>query len=230
MPNLSQRSKDKELLDSDNIPFADIRQNMQELDVVNRLLGGHRVSLKGIKYLAMGTNEPLRILEIGSGGGDNLTAIQSWADHTNRSVSLTGVDINPHCITYASQKITSAQFILSDFREYTPVTKPHIIIAALFAHHLADEEIVQMLRWMHDHCEVGFMINDLHRHPLAYHSIRLLTRIFSNSYLVKNDAPLSVAKGFNRKDWKRLFEKAGITFTSVTWQWAFRWLVLHKKS
>ena len=56
----------------------------------------------------------------------------------------------------------------------------------------------------------GFFINDLHRHPLAYHSIRILTSLFSKSYLVKNDAPLSVLRGFKKKELEDLLIKQAL--------------------
>ncbi|MCH5683887.1 hypothetical protein LWM68_06210 [Niabella sp. W65] len=71
-------------------------------------------------------------------------------------------------------------------------------------------------------------INDLHRHTLAWWSIKILTAIFSRSYLVKNDAPVSVLRGFRKREWQQLFKKAGIEAT-VSWQWAFRYLILYKK-
>ncbi len=51
MPHFNERSYEKELLDGVNIPFEDIRQNMRELDTINTVLGGHRITLKGIKTL-----------------------------------------------------------------------------------------------------------------------------------------------------------------------------------
>jgi hypothetical protein len=103
--------------------------------------------------------------------------------------------------------------------------KPHIIFSSLFCHHFKDEELVFMLRWMQGNTSTGFFINDLHRHPLAYHSIKLLTGIFSKSHMVKNDAPLSVQRGFVRRDWERFFKAAGLSHYKCSWKWAFRWLV-----
>jgi len=71
----------------------------------------------------------------------------------------------------------------------------------------------------------GWFINDLHRHYLAYHSIRWLTKWFSKSYLVKNDAPLSVLRGFNRREWLELLRQADVRHGKVQWKWAFRWLI-----
>ena len=75
--NLKHRSYQKELLDSDAIPFADIQQNMRELDVINSLLGGHRITLKGFNLLR-NDKQHLHVCEIGCGGGDNLLAIYKW--------------------------------------------------------------------------------------------------------------------------------------------------------
>ena len=79
---------------------------------------------------------------------------------------------------------------------------------------------------MKQNAAIGFFINDLHRHPLAWYSIKGLTSLFSKSYLVKNDAPLSVARGFKKNEWKEILKAAGISNYFLTWKWAFRYLVI----
>jgi 2-polyprenyl-3-methyl-5-hydroxy-6-metoxy-1,4-benzoquinol methylase len=228
MPSFKHRSYQKELLDRDDIPFDEIKKNMQELDRINHYLGGHAVSLEGLKKIIKDTGHgPLSILEIGSGGGDNLRAIRDWALKNRLEVELTGVDINPECIGYAGTLADNRGigFFCSDYQKAVLPSRPDIIFSSLFCHHFTDEELVVMLRWMQENSSRGFFINDLHRHPLAYFSIRMLTRLFSKSRLVKNDAPLSVQRGFKRKDWIMLFKKAGIGPYECRWRWAFRWLV-----
>ncbi len=230
MISFQQRSYQKELLDRGDIPFEDIKRNMQELDFINRRLGGHAITLAGIKTFLRETPlqpEPLSIVEIGCGGGDNLRAIKQWANRSKLPVSLTGVDINEECIAYATsqQRNAGISFIHSDYRQYRPKAAPHIIFSSLFCHHFTDEELAGQLQWMKKNSSLGFFINDLHRHPLAYYSIRLLTQLFSRSYLVKNDAALSVQRGFRRADWQRLLYMAGVENYSCSWKWAFRWLV-----
>jgi 2-polyprenyl-3-methyl-5-hydroxy-6-metoxy-1,4-benzoquinol methylase len=230
MPSFKKRSVKKELLDGDNIPFAAIKRNMQELDFINRKLGGHDITLDGIVALIKDRphfNKHLHIMEIGCGGGDNLRAIKEWAIHIKLPVRLIGIDINEECIAYASSQERNAdiQFVYSDYRLTQLQTKPDIVFSSLFCHHFTDEELVEQLKWMQQHCSTGFFINDLHRHPAAYYSIKTLTTLFSKSYLVKNDAPLSVLRGFKRKDWERLFARAEIENYTCTWRWAYRWLV-----
>lgn len=257
--NWNQRSYQKELLDRDDIPFADIKKNMEELNVINQRLGGHAITLKGLKSLLAKLfqkpmpeegpqttdhgrqlefyseqssvdrglfQNPISILEIGCGGGDNLRVIKAWAAAKGIPVQLTGVDINEECITFAKSQPANAgiEFICADYK--TVSLRPHAIFSSLFCHHFTDAELVEMLRWMRRHASGGFFINDLHRHPLAYFSIKALTALFSKSYLVRADAPLSVQRGFSRKDWRKLFQKAMLENYTIRWQWAFRWLII----
>ncbi len=73
------------------------------------------------------------------------------------------------------------------------------------------------------------IVNDLHRHWFAYHSIGLLTQAFSNSEMVKHDSKLSVLKGFRKTDLQKMLTTAGIKNYSLKWMWAFRWqLIIYK--
>jgi len=232
MIDLKNRSTQKELLDAADIPFADIKKNMQELETINRLLGGHSITNKGFAAFCGQGVTRLSVCEIGCGGGDNLRAIYKYCSSKNIEVQLTGIDMKQECIEFARQRNADmpASWICSDYKladlESDP---PDIIFSSLFCHHFKHEELVFMMSWMKANCQRGFFINDLQRHPLAYYSIRWITHFFSNSYLVKNDAPLSVARGFAKNDWEQIFSLAGIRNYSLRWMWAFRYLVIFKK-
>lgn len=230
MINLSKRSYQKELLDNDNIPFADIKQNMKELNTINTFLGGHAITIAGVKELIAkhNSNKPIRICEIGCGGGDNLKAIHDYGIKKNLAFSFIGIDIKPECIAFATQQYPNlpAQWIINDYEKTDFGNyKPDIIFSSLFCHHFSDVDLKAMLQWMLKNAATGFFINDLHRHPLAWYSIKLFTSIFSKSYLVKKDAPLSVARGFTKQEWEAIFKAAGINNFSIKWKWAFRYLI-----
>ncbi|HYM95388.1 MAG TPA: methyltransferase domain-containing protein [Chitinophagaceae bacterium] len=233
MIDFAHRSYKKELLDSADIPFADIKRNMQELEIINRRLGGHKITLNGLKSLlkTVSVRQPFHIAEIGCGGGDNLKVVNEFCKKKKIKVHLTGIDINPECIEFARSKKENRgiDFITSDYRKIVLDKKPDIIFSSLFCHHFSDREIVELLHWMKKNSSAGFFINDLHRHYLAYHSIKWLTGFFSKSYLVKNDAPLSVQKGFRKKEWKNYLRQAGMSAYRIQWRWAFRWLITVKQ-
>lgn len=229
--NFKKRSYKKELLDGDNIPFVDIEQNMKEINTINTLLGGHSITLDGVKKL-LSNKKKITICEIGCGNGNNLKVINKYCKKQRIEIHIIGVDIKKECIDAArldESFSANTKWLVNDYTETRFDEKPGIIFSSLFCHHFTDEELIKQLQWMNDNCTIGFFINDLQRHPLAYYFIKIFTKIFSSSYLVKNDAPLSVARGFTKNEWKYLLNEAGKKNYSVKWKWAFRYLISCKK-
>ena len=142
----------------------------------------------------------------------------------------TGIDLKAECIETAKRdyNIENSTWLVQDYKTVIFKTKPDIIFSSLFCHHFIDEELVYQLRWMQQNASLGSFINDLQRNWFAYHSIKIITKFFSASYLVKNDAPLSVARGFHKNEWLQLLNKAGIKNYGVKWKWAFRYLIIYK--
>jgi 2-polyprenyl-3-methyl-5-hydroxy-6-metoxy-1,4-benzoquinol methylase len=235
MSKFSQRSLQKELLDNDHIPQSDLYQNLKELGIINTWLGGHEVTSKGFKSFTFAKDRTYTIIDIGCGGGDNLVYMAKWARKNNLQFKLIGVDLKEDCIDYAKKNcihFPEISFVQTDYRLLPTLNiEFDIALACLFTHHLNNDEIIGLIDWCANNAQLGFIINDLHRHWLAYYSIAWLTALFSKSYLVKNDAKLSVNRGFSRTDWQEIISKAKLTnwAISVKWAWAFRWLVIGKK-
>jgi 2-polyprenyl-3-methyl-5-hydroxy-6-metoxy-1,4-benzoquinol methylase len=227
MIDLRHRSYQKELMDGDDIPFNAMEQTLKELNTVNTRLGGHAITINGVKQL-WDQKEPVTICEIGCGGGDNLFAIYKYFSKKGIAVKLAGIDMNQSCIEFARKRYAElpCQWIVSDYAMFEFEEKPGIIFSSLFCHHFTDEQLVSMLQWLSRNSTKGFFINDLHRHWLAYYLIKYITKFFSRSYLVKNDACLSVARSFRKKEWEELFRQAELAQPEIDWKWAFRWLVV----
>lgn len=223
-------------MDRPDIPFDDIRQNMKELDFINAKLGGHKITLDGVRSIVTTCEKQIAanggiisVLEIGCGGGDNLRVLKNYFKKKNLNARLSGLDINPHCIEFARSRPENAgiHFITSDYKLVAPAQKPDIIFCSLFCHHFTNEELLEIFQWMKHNSAIGFFMNDLHRHPIAYYSINWLAKLFSKNYLVKNDAPLSVLRGFKRKELEQLLKKGSILKFRLSWKWAFRWLLVY---
>ncbi len=209
---------------------------MEELETINKWLGGHRITIKGFRHFAS-TEKKLVVCEIGCGGGDNLKAISNYAVRHGIEIEMIGIDIKKECIDYARENckdLKKISWICSDFRHAILPVKPDIIFSSLFCHHFQDEAVIEIFQWMKENAKLGFYINDLHRHPFAYYSIKLLTSVFSKSYLVINDAPLSVQRGFSRVELDKMIRKVlckdSLWTCNLYWKWAFRWLIVFYKT
>ena len=218
------------MLDKPNILAFELFQNLRELEFINKYLGGHRISILGLKRLLnlFGTLNNKKIVDIGCGGGDSLKAMSSWARNRNQHPTFIGIDLQANCIEFAKtncEAFPDIQLLCDDFRNVFAQGKIDIVHASLFCHHFTEDEIIAFLQLCNKQKAI-FVINDLERNPLAYYSINWLTWLFSKSHLVKNDAPLSVKRGFKKTEWKSILEQAGIKHYSVQNYWAFRHLVI----
>ncbi|PCJ66015.1 MAG: SAM-dependent methyltransferase [Bacteroidetes bacterium] len=213
------RSQTKELLDG-HVHQEDLILNLKELHSINTLLGGYGISINAFKKIDLNNKT---IVDIGSGGGDMLHQIYQYTKSKNISCKLYGVDLKKVCTEYAQSHLPSdLTFITDDYRNVNQhVQKIDILHACLFTHHLSDKQIIELIQFsIHENCTL--IINDLERNFIAHYAIKTLTRLFSKSHLVKNDAPLSVLRGFKKREWNNYLKQAGAKKFSVKWKWAFR--------
>ena len=91
---------------------------MQELDFINTWLGGHQITIEGIRALAK-DKKTISVCEIGCGGGDNLRAVYRWAKKNKVQVEITGIDIKESCIEYAKATMCGNQGCIIG---YAPIT------------------------------------------------------------------------------------------------------------
>lgn len=225
--SLRGRTYTEEIMDGDDYHEGEYQRCLEELEWINRLTSGYTPTLEAVeRAYRLNGEEKLRVLDIGFGNGDTLRMIRRWADAKGFDIDLTGIDINPKAKRWAESATQPEMRIRFETADAFDVDEEYdLIINALMMHHLNDDEIVRLLRWMTDHSRVGWFVNDLHRHPVAFHFARFFTKAFGFGRLVRNDAPLSVARSFRPEDWDHYLERAGIARSSVRlrWHWAFRY-------
>jgi len=224
-----QRSYKKELLDEPFIEKELLFQNLKELEIINKHLGGHAVSLKGLRKIFTDKVKQYTMIDIGCGGGDSMKAISKWATQNQINIEITGLDLKQDCIDFAKencQGFSNLKFSCDDFRNaFSGENKIDMVHASLFCHHFTENELVEFVKLCSKNKSI-FLINDLERNPIAYFSIKWITGLFSKSILVKNDAPLSVLRGFKKPEWRSILKKAGINHFEIKNRWAFRHLLL----
>ncbi|MBY0436067.1 MAG: methyltransferase domain-containing protein [Cyclobacteriaceae bacterium] len=231
MPDFSTRSQAIEIMDDLQCQGEVVNQTLRELEFINRWLGGNAVTLDAVRQLTRDRKRTsFTIADLGCGGGDMLKLLADWGRKNNIKLTLTGIDANPHIIAFAKENCKDyPEISLEALDIFSPAfqeRKFDIVTGTLFYHHFSNSQLAPFFTQLKSQTRLGIVINDIHRHWLAYHSIRLLTQIFSKSAMVKFDAPLSVLRAFSKKDLQEIFAKANITPTVFRWKWAFRWQVI----
>nr|MBI1231851.1 methyltransferase domain-containing protein [Cytophagales bacterium] len=231
MTDFKNRSYQSELMDDLSCDGDVLKQTLAELKIINRVLGGNHVTTNGIQKLIDGsTSRRIRIADVGCGGGDMLQVIQDWANKSDVAIELVGIDANPNIIELAKAKFRGKEnvtFEVENVLHPSFYEQPvDIITCTLFTHHFTDEELRRMFEGFLKKATIGVVVNDLHRNPFAYYSIKYITKFFSKSPMVINDAPLSVQRSFKRQELYNLFKGIGFSQIDISWHWAFRWQVI----
>lgn len=228
MPDFSKRSTQAEMMDDFTLGSETIHPIMDELEVVNKLLGGYQVFFDAFKRI--GIHNGITISDWGCGGGDSLRMIAKWAQKKNLKINLIGVDATPSAIAYARRKSVNyshISYLASDVMSDN--LKPDqfdIVISSLFTHHFENKNWIRLIQKMYTCAKTAVIINDLNRHWLAYYSIGILTRLFSKSEMVKHDSKVSVLRSFTKNELVNLLEQAGMKRYEIRWKWAFRYQVI----
>ena len=227
----AKRSEEKELMDDLDCSGLELEQTLRELKTINRWLGGNHVTTDGLaKIMQRHPHRSYRIADIGCGGGDMIGIMANWAKSQNIHVDFVGIDGNRNIIALAKTRLKERADIRwkvqNVFDPDFSKEKVDLITCTLFTHHFTDQELITLIRAFRRKARVGIVINDLHRHWFAFHSIRLLTRVFSKSPMVQHDASLSVLRSFTKADLEGILRAAGIESFEIRWFWAFRWQIL----
>lgn len=126
------RSGRSELLDQENLPVEALHRNLAELALVNRWLGGYRISELALaemqQHFVFHT-----LIDIGTGGGDTL---QRLAAQVPQGITLEGWDLKADCIAYAQQHHHRPEisWVVGDFREALRSRPPGVLFhASLFS-------------------------------------------------------------------------------------------------
>jgi 2-polyprenyl-3-methyl-5-hydroxy-6-metoxy-1,4-benzoquinol methylase len=231
MPDFSNRSAQIEIMDDLDSSGKIIDVTLSELETINLLLGGNYVTINGISRLLSGKQiNQVSIADLGCGSGDILKLMRKYFNRKGIAATLTGIDANPNIVAYAKTHTDAKNNIqyeaINIFSPEFKKRKFDIITGTLFFHHFSNEELISFFKDLKEQLTIGFVINDIHRHWFAYHSIKLLTGVFSKSTMVKHDAPVSVMRAFRKKELQYILQEAGIKHYSLRWMWAFRWQVV----
>ena len=224
------RSNKAELMDMPIRNKVDLFKNLAELERINKLTGGPTHTFLALQELLKNHTGTIHLVEVGYGAGDLLVYLLKHQHRLNCKIKITAIDSMPLAYEYASSTYPYLKehitFETMDYKQWFESREQvDVVVAGLFCHHLSDEELVGFFGLVNRSVKIGMVINDLERSPVAYYGIKIPTFLFAQSSFTKNDAPLSVLRGFKRKELMLLFKKAGVSNFTIKWKWAYRFLI-----
>lgn len=204
-PKFALRSVEPELMDGADYSPEEFAASLSDIRRVNRYLGGKRNLFRHLlPMMEAFRGRRLRLLDLGTGSADLPIAIVKWARRRRIAIDFVVMDLNGFaaheaqrlCAAYPEISIVQADALHPPF----PDASFDFVIASLFLHHFETPAAAHLIASFSKIARVAVLINDLRRHPIAYYSIKILTRLFGASRLVRHDAALSVRRGFTIRD------------------------------
>jgi 2-polyprenyl-3-methyl-5-hydroxy-6-metoxy-1,4-benzoquinol methylase len=222
MTSLAARCRRDEQMDDPGLDPETYARVLEDLARVNAWTLAARPTL-GFLARAAGHMPAFRLLDVGFGHGDMLRAIARWAKRRDIAVDLIGVDLNPGSAAVARAATPIHWPIEYRTGDYKDVAGPiDFVVSSLVAHHMSDDELDAFIRFMEKRATRGWLINDLHRHPIAYHGFPLLARLIGAHPIVRHDGQVSIGRAFRPHEWRAILERAGVGQARIVRRFPFR--------
>ena len=228
------RTEETEIMDDFSINGDVLHDTLDKLASINKWLGGNKVTINGLKKLIKDhpKSQPLTIIDLGCGGGDILRDVAKLGKKEGYIFKLIGIDANHDALAYAKELSTdydNISFSHCDiFSEEFTNLKYDVVLATLFFHHFKEEKLIIFLSTVLKKISLGIVVNDLHRHKLAYYLFKLLCVTIKNRMVIE-DGLTSVLRGFKRKELEHISKQLQVNY-QIKWKWAFRyqWIIRKK--
>jgi SAM-dependent methyltransferase len=194
-----------EIMDRPGQGLSLLRDDLTELERINRWLGGLAIPLRYLEEF-----QPRTILDLATGAADVPRAIAQRFD-----VQITAVDNNPDILQIARDR--SAGYTNIRFEQHNLLALPYgpasfdVVLCALTLHHFTEADAVAILSRIHDIARVGYIVNDLRRNRIAICLSKFMACTVITNPIARFDAPASCERAFSVAELRSMAERAGLT-------------------
>jgi 2-polyprenyl-3-methyl-5-hydroxy-6-metoxy-1,4-benzoquinol methylase len=227
------RTKDSEIMDDFDLEGDVLKVALDKIALINTLLGGNKLTLKGVEILLKkGTNSDLiTIVDVGCGNGDMLRKLADFGLKNKLNLRLIGIDANRFTVNYAielSKKYSNISYRCENiFDKPFSELKYDIVLCTLTLHHFNTIEIKEMLTLFDTNSKIGFVVNDLERSAVAYRLFQALCFVFRMNEMSRKDGLTSILRGFKKRELIAFSKVLRFKKYTIQWKWAFRyqWII-----
>lgn len=214
-PDLSRRITARERMDDPDCSEAQLMRTLDGFIRSNRLYARYRAILQRwiIADMLRAPSRQYRVVDLGAGGGDIAAWLLRQSQRCGLKVSVQAWDTNERVLAYARRKYgdrVGLEFVRRDARNCDDLAAADYVFGNHFLHHLANDEIVALLRKLGTLPLRRFVFSDLLRRSHAYYLHTLAAPVLFPGTFIGFDGRLSIRKGFTVAEMEAWLTRAGI--------------------
>ena len=228
--DLSRRRPALEEMDKPDIDPEALEGALRALVRINAVGNGVSLFWPSIRALLAerGGAAPLRVLDVGCGGGDLSRRLETRARREGFSVQVDGCDINPVAVAMARRENSRAgcngSFFVCDAVFGEIPMQYDVVVSSLFLHHLGDNDAVRALRNLRSCTRHLLLVSDLMRSRFGLFLVYLATRTLTRSPVVHQDGVTSLRAAHTIPEVRALLGRAGLQGATLTRRWPERFV------
>lgn len=225
-------SQAPERMDRPDCDPDDLRRALDGLARIQRTSGGHRMVVEPVlRGLAGRPPGPIRLLDVGAGGGElaadlgRLLRARGWSPRTVLA------DLHPRTIRIARERWPTRPepALPADFLRLDAPRLPFpdgafgVAVCANTLHHLEREAALGFLRELERVAAGRWVVVDVRRSRLALSAVRLLAAtLWRDNPFPRRDGPVSVRRAFTPAELRTLLAAGGLGAARVEGRWPVR--------
>ena len=208
---LGTRSTAHELLDAEHLDLLELRRNLREMAMLNRLPGGMGYSVRAVERLLSEQSEGT-VLDVGTGSGDFVRRLRG-----RRHVEVIASDVRREVLEIAARNLAGIDHVslLQADARAIPLADGEVDVAhaSLLMHHFDPDDAIAALAEMRRVARLGVVINDLRRGLLPFAVTAATVLALSRAAYTRHDGVLSARRAYTLPELDTLAAKAGLKRT-----------------
>lgn len=211
MVDLSSRAVDaRELMDAPEADLRMLERTYERFGLVNEVVSRWKsVYRRDIRPRA--GRQPIRLLDVGAGGGDVSRALAAWARRDGLSIAVTALDADDRAIRWARERGGGVEYRSAYTNELVAAGEQFdVVISNHLLHHLIGDELPALLdESIALACEDGLVLHrDIARSRFAYWGFAAGTLPFARNLLsdsfIRADGLTSIRRAYTADELSRV--------------------------
>ena len=238
----SLRLHTQEQLDNLSLSGDGLQKTLSSLKFINRLFGCHKQMIDGVVESILeddyfldnivgqikGEANTIRLVDLGSGGGDCIMELNRRFVKQDIVVNFTGIDGNPNSTRLAQDKsdYLNTRFVTQDILASSfEIPKNDVIISSHFIYHFEDHALIDFLKKIKKGTTRKIIFSDLRRSKASVFLFKWLRHLLPISAIAKEDKLTAIKRSFTIDEIHNILRSSGITDYKIIKKPWFRMLV-----